>query len=70
MTSRLFFKWYINPELVNWPRGLVGVGDVKSVLRLDSTATDAQSEEEAGLRENGNQYQREITPHSDGEEEK
>lgn len=44
------------------------MGDVKSVL--DSTATGAQSEEEAEPRENGNQYPREITLHSDGEREK
>lgn len=39
-------------------------------LRLDSAATGAQSKEEAGARENGNQYQSERTPHSDGELEK
>lgn len=37
------------------------------MLWLDSTAAGVQSEEEAGLKENGNRYQSEGTPHSDGE---
>lgn len=38
--------------------------------RLDSAATGWQSKEEARARENGNQYQSERSPRSDGEPEK